>query len=426
MPRIKKQHLKRRKDGRFCCRYKDQFFYGDTEDEALDAREQYKRLEKQGFFSAENRNVSDFAEPWLKRITVSASDQTYREKAILLEKLLNHIGNLRISDVRSSDIKEVYSSEFAGKSASYIRSASQLYKSLFDAAQDDGYCDKNPAREKSAAPHAGTIGSHRAITDQERKWIETLCTGHRAHAVVMAMLYAGIRPQEAKALNIDRDVDFKAGTICIRESVHIDGYNQYTSNETLKTQFSKRTIPLLPPLREALLNKKQREQEKIRQKAEKRSERLKIPVPKTDKKPDNKKLGMLIETANGKRVTVQAWKSVWESYVSEMETAINGCSERWYGKKKEHKGKELPPFIHFTVVPYDLRHSFCTMCRDNGVEINTCIHWMGHKDAKMILKIYDEYNAERGKKEAEKLEKSLLCSQNGSQQSQDKEQTGIE
>ena len=75
----------------------------------------------------------------------------------------------------------------------------------------------------------------------------------------------------------------------------------------------------------------------------------------------------------------------------------------------------MPPFTHFTVIPYDLRHSFCKMCRDNGVEINTCIHWMGHKDAKMILAIYDEYTPERGKKEAEKLEKSLFGMQNGMQ-----------
>ena len=33
----------------------------------------------------------------------------------------------------------------------------------------------------------------------------------------------------------------------------------------------------------------------------------------------------------------------------------------------------------------------------------------------MILKIYDQYTPERGKKEAEKLEKSLFGSQNGSQ-----------
>jgi integrase len=117
---------------------------------------------------------------------------------------------------------------------------------------------------------------------------------------------------------------------------------------------------------------------------------------------------MLIASAAGTPVTVQAWRSAWESYVTEMETAINGCSERWYGEKREHQGKELPPFIRFTVKPYDLRHSFCTWCRDNGVEINTCVHWMGHADAKMILQIYDEFSTERSKSEAEKLKKSLF------------------
>ena len=102
-----------------------------------------------------------------------------------------------------------------------------------------------------------------------------------------------------------------------------------------------------------------------------------------------------------------------------METAINGCQRRWYGKTKAHRailasGGKLPPWIHFSVVPYDLRHSFCCMCRDNGVELNTCIRWMGHADSKMILKIYDEASDRRSEKEAEKLKKTLFRSAAGS------------
>ena len=41
MPRTKKPHLKRRKDGRFACRYQGQFFYGRTEAEAFAARDDY-------------------------------------------------------------------------------------------------------------------------------------------------------------------------------------------------------------------------------------------------------------------------------------------------------------------------------------------------------------------------------------------------
>ena len=383
MPRIKKQHLKRRKDGRYCCVYHGIQFMGVTEEEALQKREEYKRGEQREGVIRENPTVSQYAESWLKRAKPDVSDQTYAESSCLLEKLTKRLGGLLLKEVRASDIKSVYSKDFAGLSDSYIRSGAQLYRAMFDAAVDDGICEKNPARAESAKPHRGTVGSHRAITDMERWWIENLCTDHRAHAAIVAMLYAGIRPQEAKALSIDRDVDFDKGLIYVRESVHLSGTNQYERTRTLKTEYSKRTIPLFFPLRTAL---------------------------------DGRKSGMLIASASGELVTVQAWRSVWASYVSAMEVAINGCQERWYGKKREHQGKELPPYIHFTVKPYDLRHSFCTWCRDNGVEINTCVHWMGHADAKMILRVYDEFTPERGKIEAEKLEKLVFHMQDNMQE----------
>jgi integrase len=97
-----------------------------------------------------------------------------------------------------------------------------------------------------------------------------------------------------------------------------------------------------------------------------------------------------------------------------MERAINGCQKRWYGKTKEHKkliaeGKPLPPWIPFTVTPYDLRHSFCTMCRDMKppIELHTVIKWMGHADATMVLKIYDSVNEDRDAAEAQRLRAAL-------------------
>lgn len=391
MSRPKKQHLKRRADGRYCCRYKGKQFMGWTEEEALQAREEYKQQEARQEYISQNPTVIQYAEPWLKREKAGVSDQTYREASVLLEKLTDEIGDKYPRDVRPSDIKAVYVVRFKDLSGSYIRSGSQIYRALFDALVDDGLCRTNPARQKSARPPAGATGGHRAITAQEREWIETLCTDHRAHAAIMAMLYAGIRPQEAKALDIDRDIDRKAEVITVRESVHLDGYNGYTITGQLKTEYSKREIPLLPPLKKAL---------------EGRS-------------------GMLIQSAKGKAVTVQAWRSVWESYKTSLETAINGCQERWYGRRRQDKGRELPPFIHVTFTPYDLRHSFCTMCRDADppVEINTVIHWMGHKDAKMILRIYDEYSIDRSKKETEKLLKSAFGMQDDMQQKKEEDKT---
>lgn len=389
MPRQKLPKLKRRADGRFRQKHDGKEFYSsvgapDTS-EIVAQIEEYERQKALGLEQLQTGpTVSAFAKKWIRSAKASASDQSYAEASCLLEKLTRHLGAFNLRDVKASDVKAVYANEFVGMSDSYIKAAAQLYRALFDAAVDDGWRESNPARADSAKPHKGEeTRGHRAITAQEREWITTLCTDHRAHAAVMAMLYAGIRPQEAKALDIDRDVDFDAGVIHICQSVHMSGSNQYLRTEKLKTRQSKRQVPLLPPLRAALEGKH----------------------------------GPLIQSADGKPVTVQAWRSAWESYVFTMETAINGCQERWWGKKKEQQGKTLPPFVHFTVVPYDLRHSFCTMCRDADppVEINTVIHWMGHKDARMILKIYDEFSQDRSKKEAEKLEKSMFGGQNRGQ-----------
>ena len=135
--------------------------------------------------------------------------------------------------------------------------------------------------------------------------------------------------------------------------------------------------------------------------------------------------GLLITSAKGKQITSTTWRNAMESYRVCMETAINGMHKRWYGKTKEHKkilddGGTLPPWIEFTVVPYDLRHSFCTWGRDNGVELHTMIEWMGHADATMIMKIYDEVRDNRSKTEAEKLLRRAFGSGNGSGQESEK------
>lgn len=387
MPRQKKQHLKRRKDGRFRLIYEGQTFYstvGGEEQECFDQRDAYIRAKKYGKPAAKQR-VAEFAIRWMPIAYPNITDTTYNGLAIHMDKLLKHIGQEWMDEVTPMQIKAIYSEEYKGLSKSYISAAAQLYRAMFDAAVSEEICKKNPAREKAAAPHKGTEGSHRAITRQEREWIENLCTGHRAHAAVMAMLYAGLRPPEAKALNIDKAVDFTNKTITLTEFAHMNGPYAYKITDEGKTPKAKREIPLFTPLYNALEGKH----------------------------------GLLVTNADGKRVNKQAWISLWASYKSSMETAINGISWRWYGRTKEQiKLKEegkLPEWIPFTVVPYDLRHSFCTMCRDNGVELNTCVKWMGHKDARMVLKIYDEVSSDRSKNEAEKMEKALNQGQNEGQ-----------
>ena len=386
MPRQKKQVLKRRKDGRFACRYKDQWFYSTiSSDDALAQREAYIHAESTSDYRNRMITVYDYGVKWLKIAHPTVADTTYAGLSIHLQHLVNRLGNMPICDVKPLQIKEVYSTEYQNVSNSYLKGAKQLFSALFDSAVADGLCRINPARQKPAQPHKGSEGGHRAITDQEREWILTLCTDHRAYPAIITMLYAGIRPQEAKALRIEKAYDEKEGVLHITQTAHRKGNNQYEITGKGKSRNSNRVIPAFPPVQDALAGKK----------------------------------GMLITTAKGKQITSTTWRNAIESYRTCMETAINGIQKRWYGKTKEQKklaeeGK-LPPWIEFTVVPYDLRHSFCTWGRNHGVELHTMIEWMGHADATMIMKIYDEVSDDRSKTEAEKLLKTAFRSQNGSQ-----------
>lgn len=380
MPRQKKPRPTLRSDGRYVCRYKGQYFYSTDPDDCIRQREEYKEAERRGRVAS--YFVREYATAWLDRSYPNIAPTTKRGLKTHLKALTDAIGDLPISDVKPSDIKGVYSGRYNGKSNSYIKAAKQLYCSLFDSAVADGLILSNPARDRTAKPHTGTIGGHRSITPQEREWILTLCTDHRAYPAVMTMLYAGIRPQEAKALNIDKDVDFVNDLITIRETAHIDPQNgqKYAFTGRGKTERANRRIPLLPPLKAALCGKR----------------------------------GYLVTSAHGERITRTTWRVMWNSYVSKMETAINGVDRRWYGRTREHKailaaGGTLPPWVHFTVTPYDLRHSFVTMCRSMRppIEMHTVIAWMGHADAKMILSVYDSVTDDRDASEAERLRDAL-------------------
>ena len=251
----------------------------------------------------------------------------------------------------------------------------------------DGLIRSNPARDKTAKPHRGKKAAERILTPQERYWIDNLCTDHRAWPLVMTMLYAGIRPQEAKAFNIDRDVDFINETITVRETAHVDPENsqKYVCTEEGKTDHANRVIPLFPPLKAALTGRH----------------------------------GNLITSAHGEQVTHTTWRVAWNSYVTAMETAINGVPKRWYGKTKEQQAMlaagMLPEWISFSIVPYTLRHAYCAFLRDSGVEINTARIWMGHSDAQMILKVYDSVSDDRSEAMRRKVETEVFGVQNGVQ-----------
>lgn len=372
MPRVKQFHYRRQKDGYFHCEYLGHHIKARTEEDLEAKKAAYKSKLSTEAVIRQNPTVGEYVAQWLPVAKAGVSMSTYNNAAVHLDHLTNRIGNVRVKDVRPSDIKSVYSTCYLNVSDQYIRHAKSIYTAVFRSAMEDGLIRSNPVTSDTAKPHKGKSGGHRSITPEERELIETIACDSPMHVAAIIMLYAGLRPQEVKALRME-DIDTRVGVIRVHSFVHTSTSNEYTESEIGKNANATREVPLFPPVEKVIAGR----------------------------------TGLILHTSEGVG-TVAMWRKAWETYRRRMERHLNGMQKRWYGKTKEHKallaeGKKLPPWKTFTVTPYDLRHSFASWCRDNGVELHTCVEWMGHTDATMILKIYDEVSSSRSKSEAEKL-----------------------
>lgn len=339
--------LKQRADGRYCVRYKSKFFYGSTQAEARAKRDAYISGAAQSF-TPSTTTVRDFAGEWLPIAKASVTVNTYNDYANLLNKLITTLGDLPISSVTPIHIKSVYTAHFLNLSSSTVHRARMLYISMFDAAMESGLIRSNPAKQKTAQPHKAEAGTHRAITEEERSLI--ISTPHRMQLAALIMLYAGLRIGEVLALQ-SSDIDLARGLITVNKSLRFNGNS--SSIVPPKSAAGYRQIPIVDFLRPYLSD-----------------------LPE----------GYICTSTTGARMTSSAMSRAWDSYMSALSDARNGCTLRWHRDK---------PYVPVTIRPHDLRHSYCVMLRDAGVDLKLAMHWLGHSDEKMILRVYDHISEYR-------------------------------
>lgn len=236
MPRPKKQKLKRRKDGRYCCRYHGMQFMGNSEDEALEAREAYKRAEAVGaVIRSAQMTVSEYADYWLSVHKKSVKASTFNGYTSILSNAITPIADRQLDTLNSDDIAETYAA-LTGKSASYIHKAQNLIRAMLDSATDAQYIYKNPARASSVTVPKGKRGTHRAISKAERNLIDH--TPHRMQIAALIMLYCGLRRGELLGLQAQ---DIQGETLTVSRAVY------YVSNQPMlsdtKTEHSRRAVP---------------------------------------------------------------------------------------------------------------------------------------------------------------------------------------
>jgi integrase len=150
----------------------------------------------------------------------------------------------------------------------------------------------------------------------------------------LVMLFCGLRRGEVLALT-DQDI---GESVTVSRAVYFVGNRPHISAP--KTGHSVRSVPVPSVLRPFLADL----------------------------------TGFVAKGSNGSMMTEQAFQRGWESYMTALTKAA---------------GHPV------SIRPHDLRHTYCTMLRDAGVDIHQAIIWMGHADEKLILRIYDHPGYER-------------------------------
>lgn len=374
----------KRKDGLYRYWYNGKQFYDKVDAIAKKKRDDYKYECEHGIEKPDPVSVIDLAEKWLPVAKAGVDNGTYNQYATIMEKMTGVIGDKLVSSVRAEDIKNVWAT-YVGLSQSYISKAKFLYKAFFQYAIDNKYCTVSPMLAESAKPHRGSKGTHRCLTEAEVNLIESV--PHRVQPGAMFMLKAGLRRGEVLAL---KKTDIHDGRIYVLKAVKF--VNNRPVIKGTKNESSERDIPLFAPLK---------------------------PVcDMVDK--------YVFPDEHGNLCSETAFKRAWQSYLSDLSAHVNGVQKRWYhrtkewkethpkeymkylellakGKKEEAEEFRLTGWREVSFRPHDLRHTFVTMCRDNGVDIRVCMDWCGHGSERMILEIYDHPSKTREQSAMEKL-----------------------
>lgn len=367
-----------RKDGRIAVQVylgmvdgkrKYKTVYGATQKEAdRKADELRLKLNKGIDLTKSKDSFEQWAAFWLtsKLIEVGNSQKLQYERCI--KRYTDVFGNKKISDVKAYDIQLVINdmalfNENTGKPSSkkLLSMMKHTAQQIFRFAINNRVIDYNPA-DAVTIPKNAPQESRRALTVEERNWITT--TSHKAQIAAMIMMYAGLRKGELIPL-MWSDIDLNEGIINVNKAVEYIG--EKPQIKSTKTKSGIRTVFIPNVLIEFLKS-----------------------VPKNTI--------LVYPNSKGNMHSKTTFKRWWDSYMLEIDLK--------YGKHPQRTSKFDPRFFGVSIdniTPHMLRHTFCTMMYENGVDVLTAKNQMGHADIKTTLEIYTHLSSDHAKEQMQKM-----------------------
>lgn len=371
----KKSNTKR-DDGRFAVQIyigivngkrKYKTVYGKTQKEANQKADEIKATLKKGIdVTAYNDSFELWADYWLTAKKQEVSADQYQLLKARTEVWKSVFGKAKITQIKPFELQTViyqlanenpYTKRRMAKKT--IKGYIQVISSIFEFAIDNRIIEYNPAN-KLKLPQDAPQSHRRALTLTEREWVMEF--EHRAKPAAMLLMLSGLRRGEATALQWT-DIDFEHNQIVVCKS-----YN-FKQKEFKLPKNGKTRIVAVPQILIDYL------------------------------KTLDRVSPFVLTTIKGNMMTDDAWKRLFQSYMTDLNLEYGHFIE----KPKKYAPVKTPMMITpFT--PHELRHTFCTIMYEAGVDVLTAKEQMGHADVQTTLSIYTHLEDEHRKKDLTKLD----------------------
>lgn len=361
--------------------------YGKTSDELTEKLIEAQRRIEEDIYHRENPTVEEYAHKWLAMHgahirTTTLTDYTSKIKIYLIEPL----GEKYMAEVTPDDVKMAIS-KAATRSASIYRSVQMLYKMIFNSALESHIIDESPC--KNLNPRGGKSPKEKkALSDKQVSVLLDSVRGLPPYPFIMLCLYAGLRREEALALQWDSVfLDGDAPHIIVCRAWHTE-HNRPVILTDLKTKASKRTIPIPPQLVECLKAHKEKSASDF-----------------------------VIANRDGGALSETQWRRVW-GYVRTRTVRERTYYRYVNGQKIAHTvipvlgeraahNNGVVYSIDFDVTPHQLRHTYVTNLLLAGVDVKTVQYLAGHEHAKITLDIYAHLTYNRPEDLAGKINRAF-------------------
>lgn len=343
--------------------------YAQTAEELTEKIATVQRQIEEDIYRRDNPTVKDYAEKWLTMQAAHVRATTLADYASKVKiYIIAPLGEKYMAEVTPDDIKLAIS-KAAEKSASIYRSVQMLYKMIFGSALENRIIDESPC--KNLNPKGGRAPKEKtALTDKQVSILLDAIRGLPPYPFVMLCLYAGLRREEALALQWD-SVFLEGGAphISVCRAWHTE-HNRPVILTDLKTKASKRIIPIPPQLVECLKAVKEASQSEY-----------------------------VISNRDGGPLSGTQWARLWK-YVTVRSTKERTYTRYVKGQKIKHTvtpvlgeraahNKTVIYSMDFQVTPHQLRHTYITnLLLSGAVDVKTAQVLAGHEHAKITLDIY--------------------------------------